>query len=186
MQAFIPEDFLIIANKALQKLGVSRIESFDEGSEEAENCKLALPFVLGYLFRSYDWRFANTSTKLARFNDKKNGKYVFPLPADCVYLRTNNQDSPWTLEGNYLLSDDNSPIEISYTKLVLNPDEWDAIFRECIVLKLAIEICDKLVESDAKKNLLLGEFERTITLAKARSGGEGPPIVLSKNVRQHR
>lgn len=163
-------DLVVIANRSLQKLGVAGISSLEEKREVAKDCKTALPFVCGSLLRQYSWGFAENVYYMPPLKSEDNLEYKFRLPHDFVSFL--NKDPNWVIRGQYIIQSSLHPIKLEYIRFVDNPAEWDYLFMECVVLKLAVELCDRLVQSDSKKSMLLQELQLMLEEAKQGSGRE--------------
>ncbi len=80
-----------IANLALSNIGArSSIESLDELSAEAKQCKLWYDFAREMALEAYDWSFARKRQTLAAHSDDPPSGvwgYRYQYPSDCVKLR---------------------------------------------------------------------------------------------------
>lgn len=77
-----------ICNIALSYIGKRQIQSLDEQSETARQCKLHYNNARQNLLRSYAWGFAKKVTVAALLNTKYPGwEYVYAYPSECVSLR---------------------------------------------------------------------------------------------------
>ncbi|MBL0848896.1 MAG: hypothetical protein EU981_02190 [Candidatus Liberibacter ctenarytainae] len=164
-----------IANQALQKLGVQGISSLEEDTEVAKDCRLALPSVIGSLLRRYSWGFAETVQIVPRINWEDNGTYKFRFPSGFISLLHTERD--WEVLGEYIYTSNDQPIRLKYIRYVEDPRRWDHLFRECVVLKLAVTLCDRLVQSESKKAFLSQELKSALEEAKEqeRSGRDNQP-----------
>jgi hypothetical protein len=79
-----------ICNLALSRIGITQaIDSIDEASNEARQCKLLFDPCLEDLISSHDWPFANRIAELGLVeeNPTPSWTYSYRLPAD--YLKVN-------------------------------------------------------------------------------------------------
>ena len=79
-----------IANFALSKIGSrSNIESFDEQSAEARQCKLWYDFAREQALSSFNWSFARKRASLALASEDPplNWSFRYQYPADCIQAR---------------------------------------------------------------------------------------------------
>ena len=80
-----------IANMALSHLGAaSTIESFDELSNEAVQCKLWYDIARKEVLEAFDWSFARKRATLAEHADGPPDEWAFryQYPADCIMARS--------------------------------------------------------------------------------------------------
>lgn len=79
-----------IANMALSHIGAKNsIESFDEKSAEAKQCKVWYAYSIQQALESYDWSFARRRTDLALSTQAAPPEwlYRYQYPADCAKAR---------------------------------------------------------------------------------------------------
>lgn len=76
--------------------------------------------------------------------------YQFALPSDYSRMRSNYSESAgdepemrWCIEGDLLLTNDDEA-QIRYIKIVTDPDEFDDLFKEVLVLLLAKKLINTL------------------------------------------
>lgn len=162
-----------MANRALQKLGATRITSLTDNSTNARSCNFAFQPVKLAELRKHPWNFAIDRASLAADAvppawGKANS---FQLPSDFLrlapdYPEYNFNDKDWQIEGRKILTDDGAPLYIRYIKNVTDPNQMDPLFREAFATKLAIEICEELTQSNTKKAELKQDYELIIREAK--------------------
>jgi len=162
-----------ICNRALQKIGAKRITSITEDSVNARACNNAYnPLRLSEL-RSHPWSCAIARAQLAASSTEPLfGKaYMYPLPSD--YLRSlpndpgyNLNSEDWQIEAGNILTDDTSPLNLRYIYDLTDPNIMDAMFREALACRLALEICEELTQSNQKKEALKMEYKEAIREAK--------------------
>lgn len=137
-----------VCNMALGRLGANRISDYDSStSVEAIQCRLHYVQTRRALIRSHWWGFAKTRVQLSQTTDPAfQWTYAYLLPSD--YLRRigiyeSGADNPieettetWEIEGNTILTE-LSTVYLRYIRDVEDPNEWDALFTEVMVLSLA-------------------------------------------------
>ena len=171
-----------ICNRALQKVGANRILALTDNSREARSCNNAYDSVRQALLRKYRWNFAITRVVLAPDSATPAYDYLyqFTLPSDCLRIILPNDNTlDWQVEGRKILTNggtQSSAIEgasltggtgtsstvalrLRYVSDVSDPNIFDAMFREALALKLAVEMCDELTQSNAKKQALRDEYK---------------------------
>jgi len=76
-----------IANLALSNIRAGSINSLNEASLQAQQCKLKYPVVRDMLLRDFPWQFAHSIAPLALLTDEIfNYAYTYQYPSDCLYV----------------------------------------------------------------------------------------------------
>jgi hypothetical protein len=76
-----------ICNMALSNIRAAGINSLDENSLQAQQCKLKYPLMRDMLLREAPWRFAHRIASLVvRVETVHNWVYVYQYPSDCLYI----------------------------------------------------------------------------------------------------
>ncbi len=156
-----------IINRALGRLGESRVTSIDEASPAGRACKLHYEPTRDALLRSHPWNFATKRVTLSQVLPVPlfNWAYAYQMPADSLRLtEVNGSDidmlgNYWKIEGDKLLTDD-STMEIVYVYRCEDPGLWDPLFCEMMVIKLAIRLAETLRGGTGLDEKLSAEFER--------------------------
>ena len=75
-----------ICSRSLIRLGAKPIDSFADGTDKAQACKLIYTSVLEAELSIYPWRFAMKKVQLARHTDTPTNewKYAYQLPSDRI------------------------------------------------------------------------------------------------------
>lgn len=162
-----------IANRALQMLGAKTIVSLTEDSRNARSINLAYePAKLAEL-RKHPWNFAIKRAQLAASATEPlfNRDNSFPLPSDCVRLlspdpEVNFNDLDWQIEGRNIITDWAAPLDIRYIYDVTDPNEMDVLFRELLSAKLALDLCEEITQSNAKKSDAKAIYDDIVSQAK--------------------
>ena len=180
-----------ICNRALQKVGANRILNLTDNSREARSCNNAYDPVRLALLRKYRWNFAKTRAILAPDDTTPAFDYLyqFSMPADCLrILLPNDNTLDWVIEGRKILTNggtDSTAIEgsnltyvagsrssstasgatlyLRYIADITDPNVFDPMFAETFALKMAVEMCDELTQSNSKKQLLMSEFREYLS-----------------------
>ncbi len=166
-----------IANGALQRLGVSqKLESLTANNPNARTMNLAFEPVRAALLRKYDWGFAIRRDSIAADGDQtlwgEHNRFV--LPND--YIRVIRDDESgasvdWKIEsdedvGVYIVTDDDSPLEIRYLADVTDPNFFDALFVEAFECALALKTCKEITGSTTAKESIKDDYDTAIAEAK--------------------
>ena len=162
-----------ICNRALQKLGAKSIVSLTQDSVNAIECNLAYNIIRDKELRAHPWNFAITRDQLAEdATDPAFGRAnSFTLPSDCLrlldpYPEDNSNDRDHQIEGRKIYTDDSAPLNIRYIKRVTDPNEMDVLFREALAASLALELCEKLTQSNPKKESIKDDYKNIIREAR--------------------
>jgi len=192
-----------ICNRALQIVGANRILALTDNSREARSCNNAYDPVRLALLRRYTWGFAKTRAVLAPDTTTPSFgyQYQFSLPSDCLrVLLPNDNTLDWAIEGRKILTNggtDSTAIAgsnltyvagsssisstgaqtlyLRYIANVTDPNVFDPMFAEAFALKMAVEMCDELTQSNQKKSVLMGEFRDYLSECKLTDSLETVP-----------
>lgn len=162
-----------ICNRAIQKVGGKRIASLSEDSTNARACNAAYDALRQAELRANAWSFAIDRASIAADADEPEFgmAYSYTQPSDCLrvldpypYADFNSRD--WQIEGRKIYTDMTAPLEIRYIADVTEVSTMDALFREALAAKIAIEICEQITQSNTKKAALLAEYKDIIAQAR--------------------
>lgn len=166
-----------VANYALTKLGSSeRITAFDQDSPNARTLASVYQKAKRAILRRYQWGFATRRAQLAaHVNQTEWGSLNrFPVPTGMIRLLFDNetgQHTDWRIESDatdtkFIVTSDSGPLDIKYIYDVAAPDLYDDLFVEALASKIALEICDEVTGSGAKKESLRIDYRDAIAEAK--------------------
>jgi hypothetical protein len=162
-----------ICNRALQKLGASRISSLTENSNNARSCNACYEELRDDELSKYAWSFAIDRVELAAdVAEPAFGKArSYTLPADFLrilapYPEMDINDRDWTIEGNKIYTNDSDPLQIRYVKRVTNVGEMSVYFREALAARVAMELCEEITQSNMKKADLKSDYLMSISAAR--------------------
>lgn len=180
---------LTLSNRALQKLGAAPITSLDvtvDTSERAQTmCTLYEP-ILRAALQEVRWKFAQVSANLRGWSCTPVHTYncAYVVPGDMLQIEstTIDVDEPWELSsficgtGNstcyttILVTNDCSPISVTYTSFVTNPTLWPPLFREAFVTELAYQASFSVTASQSRVDGVAKDRELAWRKAKAKDG----------------
>ncbi|MDD4556772.1 MAG: hypothetical protein PHE89_05565 [Alphaproteobacteria bacterium] len=171
---------LSICSKALFKLGVDGIVSFEEGTAEADISNNLFGLIRDGLLSSYPWSFATAQKRLPRLSENPlaDYKYAYLLPND--YLRmisagsgTRGLGLEYRIQKN-MLHTNAEEVVITY---IFRPKEEDfpPFFCDVLTTKLASEFCLPLTEDNAKANILIKRAEEEIKNARLIDSQQATP-----------
>lgn len=173
-----------IANRALQMVGASQIESLTQDHPNARSMNVAYKPVRRKLIRKYAWSFAIKRTSVAADATKTlyGDLNRYALPTDYIRLLRNKETSgavpgiglfspldirhDWTIEGDYIVTTDKAPLEFRYLADIVDPTLHDASFDEAFSAMLAVETVEEITQSNTKKRELIEDFKESIREAR--------------------
>lgn len=184
-----------IANRALTKLGATRIVSLGDNSPQARTLTSMWNTVRDAALRESRWSFAITRAQLAADPTAPAFGYTvrYRLPAGFLRLlevnnttfypcadfseyRSGSGDAAtYAIEGNYILAYQDGPLNIRYLQSVVDTSIWDATFVEAFASKLAAESCEAITQSTSKWQKAMDDYAMAIRAAKKAGAIELPP-----------
>lgn len=154
---------LVIANKALRKIGVKEINSLEQQGRAAERCNAAVEDIVREVLSAYPWSHAMVWTTLAPLADAPDFgyDYAYQLPSDCdrlIDLRSTKslETKPETFERvrGKIIYTNATPCYVRY--IVYDKADLrlaDKSFIDACALKLAMEICIALSKANLMDSL---------------------------------
>ena len=171
-----------ICNLAAQKLGAKRIVSLTEDSTEAREFNACYTAMRDAELRRHPWNFAIARLSIAADADAPafGPAGFFTLPADFLRLLPKDpeediNDLDWRIEGKKIATNDTAPLEVRYIYRVEDPNDFDPLFVETLACRIALQTCEKLTQSNAKKAAITQEYKDAIAEAKRTNGIENVP-----------
>ena len=186
-----------IANRALIKVGDKRILSMTDDLEPARVLSGMWDTVRDAELRVRNWNFSITRASLAALVSTPDWGYdnQYQLPADCLrpiqideYFYgpsmsdyRNGSEAAYQIEGSLILTNLDAPLKIRYISRIEDTGAWDAAFTEAFACRLAVESCEKLTQSNSKKDALKQEYADAIRMAVRADAIENPNEPLPDN-----
>lgn len=180
-----------IANRALTKVGEQRILSLSDDVEAARTVDSLWGVVRDAELRIRVWRFSIDRDALAALVTTPSWgfDYEYQLPADCLRLLQvgeyypgvslsdyrNADESEWKVEGRKILTNQSAPLKIRYVSRVEDTGQWDAAFTEAFACRLAAEVCERLTQSNTKRQIAWDEYKQAISMAVKANAIESAP-----------
>jgi hypothetical protein len=168
----------MIANRALQKLGVARIMSLQDDNKNGRACLACYAALRDAELRRHTWKFAMARAQLPSMGTAPAFGFgrQFMAPADCLRLvqvgecspdpsRANYRTAPdplYAFEGGLILTDLGDPLNIRYVKRVTDATRFDPLFAEALAGRMAVEMADELTESVGKAQLALTLYKDSV------------------------
>ncbi len=162
-----------IANRALQRLSATAISALSQTIPNAQNCNTAYDPLRRMLLRRYPWSFAIARASVAMDSNQtawgNHNRYL--LPNDFIRLiRPGGQDTDsrtdWRIEGQYIITNDGSPLQFRYIFDNTDPTTFDPLFCEALSCLMAHEICLAVTGSQERKQGLAADLKDIIAQAK--------------------
>lgn len=180
-----PISAVAIANRALQKLGASRIDSFDQDKPNARSASACYSILRDKLLRSHPWNFAKKRASVAALTDGTTWGSLnrYQLPNDFLRLLRSVNDgiggteSPknWVIESDAIVTTDAAPLEFIYIARITDPAKFDALFIELLATTMAHEMCEEVTASNTKKADLKEDIRELLAEARRTNAIEIPP-----------
>ena len=186
-----------IANRALTKIGEARITSLADNVEAARTISSMWDVVRDAELRAHNWNFSITRASLAALVTVPAFRYAyeFQLPSLCLKIIQvgeyypgpsmsdfrNAPEAPYQIEGRKILTDYPAPLYIRYVASITDTGTWDALFTEAFACRLAMESCERITQSNTKKQSAQADYKLAITEAVKADAIENPPEPLPDN-----
>tara|TARA_R110000824_G_scaffold30711_4_gene100763 strand:- start:2467 stop:3042 length:576 start_codon:yes stop_codon:yes gene_type:complete len=174
-----------ICNLALQRLGAKSISSLNEDSTAGRACNRIYDHARDSELRSHPWSFARTRVSVAAEATDPAFGYgkQYPLPSDCLRILPNDStgilstQDDWQVEGRKILTDDTSPIYLVYIKQITDESQFDSLFIELLVSRIAMDIAEAVTQSNKKKEEATSRYVNAQKEAKKANAFGRPPQV---------
>jgi len=183
-----------IANRALTKIGESRITSLADNVEAARTINQMWDTVRDAELRSHNWNFSIARVSLAALITVPAFRYAyeFELPSLCLKViqvgeyypgpsmsnYRNAPEAPYQIEGRKILTDYPAPLYVRYVASIDDTGLWDSSFTEAFASRLAAEACERITQSNTKKQTAEADYKRAISDALRADAIENPPDPL--------
>lgn len=167
-----------ICNSALQRVGAASILSLLDNSPEARACGIAYDSNRRDELRRHRWNFAIARAVLAPDATAPafDYTYAFTLPSDCLrVLRPPTVGLDWQIEGRKILTNDSNVLYLKYIRDVEDATQFDASFYNVVAAALAIDICQRLTQSNQKMSLLEQDYKDAVIAARRVNAFESGP-----------
>jgi len=166
-------DAVQICNRALQRLGAKRITSLTQDVPNARSCNFAYEPVRDAELRAHTWSCAVKRAQLAEDSTEplfgKSARFALPsdflrlLPLDPVQ---NDNTFDYQIEAGYIYTNYTAPLNIRYVYRLESVPLMDTLFREALSMRLAMELCEEITQSNTKLQLLQDDYKRVLREAR--------------------
>lgn len=171
-----------IANRALQLLGADSIISLADDTNRARTMALAYEPVRDAELTRYRWRFTLARAQLPALTTAPlfEFAYQYQVPNDMLRLieggdLTTSADlsdyrsgasALYSVEGDKILTHIGAPLSIRYIAKITDASLFAPDFAEALSARLADECCERLTQSDSKRQICMEAYKRAIREAK--------------------
>lgn len=154
-----------IANRALTKLGEGRVSNIEtDGSISAVTINGMWTGLRDYLQKSFPWHFCIKRYGLAASATAPAWGYstAYPFPTDYLALLEIQNDPDYILEGGHILTNVSGQLNIRYIARIEDVSQFDPMFNEAFSCLLAHEACERITQSNTKKESLRRDMMKVI------------------------
>tara|TARA_R110000824_G_scaffold20858_3_gene78198 strand:- start:27 stop:602 length:576 start_codon:yes stop_codon:yes gene_type:complete len=179
-------DAVSICNLALQQVGAKAISALTEDSTAGRACNRVYEQARDSELRAHPWSFARSRVQVAADSTDPAFGYAkrYALPTDCLrVLPTNGTNATqdqgdFQIEDRFVLTDTTSPIDLVYLKRVTDENTFDVLFTELLVARIAMDISEKVTQSNSKKDAAERHYRTVQREARRVNAFERPPQTL--------
>ena len=166
-----------IVNSALHRLGAKRIVAFTDTSKEGLLANDTFFDIRDSLLRAHPWNFAIELAALAADATAPtwgfDARYALPEGATpCLrVLKVQGEDENsgmWKVQGRFIHTSLTAPINILYIKRITDANSMDALFREALSSRLAMEWATTLTKNSVIQQAMTNLYN-SLKLPEARS-----------------
>ena len=169
-----------IANAALTEVGAKAITDLDsDTTTQGLVVQRWYSHTKDTLLRAYTWNFALARQSLSQdataVDDlgEFTNSYTLPTKPYCLRaLSMYKSSSEWKIEGRKLLTDDSS-VNLKYISRVSNPVEFDDLFTEALLFRLAANIAFPIMRDRLLARELYQIYTEKIQDARTADAQEG-------------
>lgn len=157
---------LNICARALAAIGANAINSFEEGTTEAEIAAAKYETAKKDLLSIYSWTFALSETYMAQLKADEEAiyKYLYELPEDCLRVLT-VYDSVYTFRYGKLNTDNEKP-RLKYIANV-SEETMPAYFVTALIDRLARDFLIPITAKNSDYGLFDNIYQTTLANAKS-------------------
>jgi hypothetical protein len=166
-----------ICNLGLSRLGSKPITTLLEDSPAGRACNRIYERVKNAELRAYAWNFAKSRASIAASSEAPafGFAYKYQVPADFLRLLPDRDVSDWCIEGRYILTNDNSPLEIKYIQKVNDENQFDEMFIDHLANRIARDLAEPLTQSNSKVATAEAKYKASQAVARKMNSFENLP-----------
>jgi hypothetical protein len=175
-----------LANESLLLLGANTITSFSDDDSSAVLVNRFYASERDALLRSHRWNFAITTANLASLAATPiiDWQFKFNLPTDPYCLRlldvrtvTGDIYLDFAVHGRELFTEE-STVDITYVQRVEDPTQFDSLFYQALVFRLAWKMAYPVTRSSGTMTQMGQMYDAVVRDARAVDSQEGTPEVI--------
>lgn len=175
-----------VANLALTRIGQRPIVTMHDTNNAAILVNLHYDETRRSVLRALPWKFASRRAELAALVDPPvyGWGQAYQLPARSLYVIETSMDDtgePWDVEGRAIVTNAISPIKIKYVEDVTDTTQFDPMFTDALVEKLAAEVVYGITKQAAARERLLQSYQMKLDEAAAVDGQQGTQQAIESN-----
>lgn len=168
--------WLDVCNTALIRIGEYPLdtltEDVDAKARKAQDaCNSTYENAIDEVLTDFDWscaRARKTITADATAPDFGwDYRYALPSSPYCLKVVQIEDKPSYRIEGRYILTDQETSINLTYTKRITDETELDPILRQAIALKIALKVARFIAPSETLRGAIADEYRETVLRAKA-------------------
>ncbi len=169
---------ITIINGALRKLGVQRIDSRDDDSEQGRVSKDTYDALRDAVLTDAPWDFATERQELSASDTAPLFGFAFsyPLPESpkCLKPReiVNLNRRMWRVEGRAILTDHEAPVQLIFTALITEEGKFTSQFVEAFQARLAMEWAEALTKQNTVVQNMAALYKGKIEAARTIEAGQ--------------
>ena len=166
-----------ICNLALSAIGSKRVTAVPGEHERGRLCDLYYDVVRREVLHAHPWGRANKRATIAKdaIDPTSGYDHRYLLPADHIRIIAINKRTTrnWEIEDNYIVTHDDSPIDVKYTHDLQDTTKFSPTLVQAISTRLALYLGERLADTSAsKKEELRVTYEQLLRDAKRFDGRE--------------
>lgn len=170
-----------IANRVCTLLGADIIISLADDTNRARTISANYEAIRDAELARRRWRFAIKRSSLPALADVPDSDYArqFQVPNDFLRLIEGGDliSGPdfsdyrrggralYSREGRQILTNLAAPLHIRYLARITDPSLFDATFAESLAARMADELCERITQSDSKRQICMAAYKRAISEA---------------------
>ena len=193
----MPASDVSIANRALTILGQELIIDLTDDTNRARTLQSMYEAVRDAEFARHRWRHTLKRASLAALGADPAFDFAhqYQVPSDFIrlipggdimkvadlndYRTSTNED--WSIEGQMILSNLAAPLRIRYIARVIDTATWPPSFCESFAARLAFEACERITQSDTKKETCWRQYRAALREAVRARALEVSPQSMSES-----
>lgn len=175
-----------ICNIAMRKIGAAHIADIDDGTEQANILLDIYDSCLDAELAAHPWTFASTREQIPADAIAPAFGWGYSYPKPTGFLKMIEIGQHWVfyasdcgplfaVEGNAILTDAVSPLQIRYVQRISNAGALVPLFVQSFACRLAAESAEAITQNLSKRQAAWDEWRQAIRLAKRTNDIELPP-----------